>query len=481
MAPSHTSVNDVEKDDMVIPDAGEDPEHSSSSEFVPSASESNDSSDDEPPRRRRLRRTNPHRQTHASLQIRAVEPTPEDDSSDASKSDKEDTEQHHARDSSPHSNARDRFRHGCRCGEVRVIPEEWGSRSLVNGDFREVFERKIFGKEHPRLAQLNIPRARCEVIMAAGEGRAKKEESLESSKVKPMESLDTALTSLQREDSAPTAFRFTDLPLEVQLMILKYCLTTEAPLVDFCLGYLFPPSEYATRERSGQHDSSLAMLATNRLFREQGLQILWQHNRFLYTRSDEFTLLNTDILMKSSQIAFLRHLTIHQDSIWQPRAFYHRVMLDSILFAVSATEHFPALQTLELDLETTTVIPYCHERGKWLRATLLEVKYFLRDLEGGRSLRRLKRVSVTGVSDDDFGCLAVKLASFLVAPDGRLGVKLADLRKERRWSDSLWLFVQGDSDTMWMTLDDVDVWVKWQRETHGNTPKLLEWEKYFPV
>lgn len=480
MAPQQTPVTDVEEDDDVMSDPWEDLELSSFSEFAPSTDESKDGSDDEPPllrghrRRRQPRRTNAHRQTCPPSQTRALWPTPGD------ATDAENTAQPQAPEPAIHNHANGR-RGGCRCHEVRVIMEKWGNRRWVRDEQREEFEKKIFGKEYPELSELNIPAARCDVIMAAGEARAKMKESLESAKAIRDGSSDTDMDGGQREESAPslpTTFSLTRLPLEVQYLILKYCLTTEAPLVDFCLGHQFPPSEFATNERPGQNDISLAMLATNRLFRTQGLQILWQHNRFLYTRSDEYTLLNTDLLMNQPQVNLLRHLTIHQDSVWQPHAFYNRVMLDSILFAVSTTEQFPALQTLDLELATTTVRPYCHERGKWLRATLLEAKYFLRDIRGGRSLRRLKRLSVTGVSDDDVGCLAVKLASFLVAPEGRLGVKLADVRS---WGDSGWLIVQGDTDTVWMTLEDVNVWVKWQREQHSNQVKLFEWEDFFSV
>lgn len=365
----------------------------------------------------------------------------------------------------------------------------WENRSFIWWEFLEAFEYDVFEKTYPELSQLHIPRARREVIMMAYMKNRDSGVSSESIRGICSRSLEKGSECLQRNDispSPPPKCFLNLLPLEVQLQILRYCLTSEAPFLDFCFGYRFAASELACTAFKGQDEVTLGILCTNRHFRALGLRTLWQQNTFLYTRSDEFTLLNTDRLMKLPQITYLRHLMIHQDCLSRPQMFYDRVMLNSILFAVSATEQLPALQSLHLDLVLTETRPYCHERRKRVRDTLLEARYFLRDIRAGRMIRYLREVSMTGVSDDDLGCLAVKLASFLVDPgEGRLGVGLVDVGDEfgfRSSGNRFTVIRDGHHEMVYMNVENVDGWLDWRRQQHHrHLLKVIDWEDYFPV
>ena len=361
-----------------------------------------------------------------------------------------------------------------------VRQANWKDLSRIRRDEREAFENASFGKQYPTLSQLRIPAARRRVIMAAQETRRREKETLlrKSTSCKEAD-VQESNQSARSTMSSPARPSLTLLPLEIQETILRYCLTTETPFIDFCFGHRFAASEISADGSHGQDCVSLALLATNRHFRAVGLGLMWQNNNFLYTRSDEFTLLNTDTLMSLPQITFIRHLTLHQDSIWPYQIFYDRVMLETVLFAVSVTELFPVLEILDIDLKITTVYPYCYERIKWLRATLMEVHYFLRDIHKGRSLRALQQLSITGVTDDDLGCLAVKMASYLVDTKGRLGVTLADI-EEWSPSPSALKIVPGDSDMVWLKAQDVNTWVDQRRELHHDQRRILEWEAFFP-
>ena len=72
--------------------------------------------------------------------------------------------------------------------------------------------------------------------------------------------------------------------MELQLRVLRFYLVTDTSLVNFT----FRPKDSKTvnkrtqDEQRGQDMISLAILRTNRLYRAQGLRILWQENNFLY-------------------------------------------------------------------------------------------------------------------------------------------------------------------------------------------------------
>ena len=372
---------------------------------------------------------------------------------------------------------RDARRYRRMCRQAR-----WEDRRRVRQDERESFEDASFGDHYPSLSQLKIPAARRYAIMAARKTRSREKE-MSQRDVASCKEVSDHQSDLSAQGNITTACpagpHLSLLPLEIQTLILKYCLTTETPFIDFCFGYRIAASEISADEPRGQDSVSLAVLATNRQFRAVGLKILWQENNFLFTRSDEFTLLNTDILMSRPQITLLRHMILHQDSIWPTHMFYDRVMLDTVLFAVSVTELFPVLENLHIEMRIGQIYPYMYERGKWLRATLLEARYFLQDIRKGRQLRALQRLSIAGVSDDDLGCLAIKLASYLVVPKGMIGVKLADLKGSRSSSHGF-IIVPRDSDIIWMKAHDVAMWLQQRRELHHDQPRVINWGDFFP-
>ena len=97
---------------------------------------------------------------------------------------------------------------------------------------------------------------------------------------------------------------------------------------------------------------------------------------------------------------------------------------------------------------------------------------------------------MTGINDNDLGCLAVKLASFMVDPaEGTLGVGLLDVRKP------IWMIrgrvnkrkivrsKEHEQQMVYMGVEGVDDWLDWQQrqQQHGRLRKYFEWEDYFPV
>ena len=450
--------------DSALSSEAEDSAYDSSSDFIPSDDESDE--DSNPGHRSHRPRGNPR--DAVRIQTRAQRSNARSDSSSESVS------------ASPLP------------GRYRYYPTHyelcWENRGHISDEDREGFEYAVFEKTYPELSQFHIPRARREAIMMAYTDNRDSRVSSESMKSICSRSPENDSECIQRSDISPSPQPkcfFNLLPLEVQLQILQYCLTSEAPFLDFCFGYRFATSELACTVPKGQDNVTLGILSTNRHFRALGLRVLWQQNTFLYTRSDEFTLLNTDRLMQLPQITYLRHLVIHQDCLWPPQMFYDRVMLNSILFTVSAAEKFPALRSLHLDLVRTYTKPYCHERLKWLRDTLFEARYFLRDIRAGRMIRHLQEVSMVGISDDDLGCLAVKLASFLVDPgEGRLGVGLVDVgdyHGSRSVGNRFTVIHDGYHEMVYMNVESVDWWLDWRRQQHGHLRKVIDWEDYFPV
>ncbi|KAL8793170.1 MAG: hypothetical protein Q9195_004200 [Heterodermia aff. obscurata] len=440
MTPNPAVRTGIDEDDAVVSSEGEDLEYDSSSDFIPSDDESGETS--------RTHSSSPGQHLHR----------PRSDRRDAGGIEAHILWPDAHSSSLPGNVIKPHWKYHYYYPEHYSLC--WENRNHILLEYREIFEFQVFRNSYPELLQLNIPRARREVIMKAHMDN-------QGSRLSPRNN--RSICSGSRENPS-------------ECLILRYCLISEAPFLDFCFGYRFADSELASTAPKGQDDVTLGILYTNRYFRAQGLRILWQENTFLYTRSDEYTLLNTDQLMKLSQISSMRHLVIHQDCVWRPQMHYDRVLLNSILFAVSATEHFPALRSLRVDTVSTDTWSYCHERRKRVRDVLSEAQYFLRDMRAGRSVRQLRNVSITGVSDDDVGCLAVKIASFLVDPgEGSLGVRLVDVLSFSNYSGRATFISGRHHEMVYLNLEKVDGWLDRRRQQHGPHQKVFEWEDYLPA
>ena len=309
---------DTDGEDDIMSDIEEDFEYDSSSDYDPSSDDSDTKSEDERP----SRRTRP-------------------------------------------ANRRSR-RRSHRNHIVCPVPAKWADGDLVPLARRDRDKKLIFDKVFPDLRCLHIPAARCHVIMQAYQAQGENtEETLDfSNKVDASAgqrcSTGNELVSTRRPSStAPTVFRWMLLPLELQVQILRYHLTTDAPLIDFCFKNAFPLSKIRKRQRYGQRDLWQAILFTCRHLRTLGVPILGRENTFIYTQSDEFTLLNTNPFMKLSHNSFIRKMTIHQDSVPQGYTWFReRILLDTILFSVSVIEQLLPLKILKIKLAPTTIAPY---------------------------------------------------------------------------------------------------------------------------
>lgn len=100
----------------------------------------------------------------------------------------------------------------------------------------------------------------------------------------PQQPTHTIQVHLTKTPSPP--FTISKLPLEIQLLILSYCLIAPVPLLNFNV----PASECPVTvpgERRGQDDISPQILHTCRLFYHEGRKILYDNNEFCYTTSNK--------------------------------------------------------------------------------------------------------------------------------------------------------------------------------------------------
>ena len=227
----------------------------------------------------------------------------------------------------------------------------------------------------------------------------------------------------------------TSLPMELQLRILRSCHVTDAPFIDFNLGQKGPKAGYKRTqdEERSQDMVALEILWTNRLYRAEGLRILWQENSFLYNvhRSARTKGLRAE-LRQGPHMAILCHLTLRQTEVVADES----LVVDRVLPLICLVVHrFTSLKTLQLDfVHASRAHVGRASRGPkdpWMfQTTMKKAGECFRDLraeiQATRTpdliVRRLQQVVLTGLCDDQMGWLTIILFSALVKRSGTIGV-----------------------------------------------------------
>ena len=268
----------------------------------------------------------------------------------------------------------------------------------------------------------------------------------------------------------PTSFPTTRLPLELQLRVLRFCLVTNKPILDFA------SSLFSTRRRTrsnrrltSQNETLLAVLSTCRLYRAEGWRILLQNNPFVYTcDSESIHQLTWKSELQSKISGSLRNLTLRYtystDRCWE---------LEPILYIVKHIDEFPNLDILGLDLVQCESLKRRDIDIQKVYPLLQDCNWFclgfrqdIRDGGPPRTGRCLSELTITGLNlGDDISYLTIKIASTLLKPGGRIGLnwklhKSDSLSEEKpRVRD-----VEG-TIFQWIAMEGVDSWVENQRSS----------------
>ena len=267
------------------------------------------------------------------------------------------------------------------------------------------------------------------------------------------------------------SFPVARLPLELQLRVLRFCLITNKPIIDFA------SSLFSTRRRTrssrrltSQNETLLAVLSTCRLYRAEGWRILLQNNPFVYT-SDGGTIhqLTWTSALQTRLCSSLRNLTLRYnystDRCWE---------LEPILYITKHIDNFPHLAILALDLiqidtrkrrdiDVQKLYPLLKD-SNWF---CLGFRQDIRDGGPPRIGRCLDELTITGLNPgDDISYLTIKIASTLLKPGARMGLdwtihKSESLSEEKpRVRD---LVDEGVVKFQWIVMEGVDSWVESQR------------------
>lgn len=222
------------------------------------------------------------------------------------------------------------------------------------------------------------------------------------------------------------------LPLEIQLRILELCLTTDNPIINYPAGSSYETLFETTAEGEchGQEDLRMAMLSTCLTYRTEGLKIVAQQNRFLFTRCESYPcLLHSEQILKHSIFRHIKHLEFRLVT----KSIRHSAeQLQSAVFVLEKVQwRFPMLQNLDLDFVHQAYTSGVGEPD-WAQArtemqeAVEEARVFQIDQTSASNVpRRLAKVTVTGLRNDNVGHLVVRLASMLLGPDGTLGSGVA--------------------------------------------------------
>ena len=244
--------------------------------------------------------------------------------------------------------------------------------------------------------------------------------------------------------SATHAFSLPRLPLEIQMMVLRECLTSKTPLLDYGAK---PGGIQLTivDEPGGQDDICFGILGTCKLYHEEGLKVLYAQNRFSYTESfetDERSLSrplpaepkSKHLSYSTQHFPYLKHLILRTMGGTTYPGSRRTIMRCQSLLAQCLH-----LQTLQLDFVSlprestkfeTTILIFMNCLLSYSRMSRFIAQ---RPREEPRELRaengRLRQLIITGLRADFCGLLAVIHASCLLADGGKLGVGMGGVRE----------------------------------------------------
>ena len=202
------------------------------------------------------------------------------------------------------------------------------------------------------------------------------------------------------------------LPPELQLRILQFSLTTDAPLMNFGNPQLLIERPVKD-ERRGQDEVNLSILATCRLYHTEGWKIFWRQNTFTFVRSTSPLPSIPKLFQASQTYTMLEHLSFRHGEI---RTKSEIVM--SLLAMIDAAGYLPCLKTLNFDLVV------CKKGKENIRSAMLEARRYYQEHRGhvqnGTAIpkRQLEEITFTGLDIDEIFLLALRLLSTLLKPEG---------------------------------------------------------------
>ena len=278
------------------------------------------------------------------------------------------------------------------------------------------------------------------------------------------------------------AFSLTGLPLELQLRVLRECLTSKTPLLDHGAE---PGGVHLTLvdERRGQDDICFAILGTCKLYHEEGLKLLYAHNLFSYTERfepdknwwsqppdpDIPVELRPDYLICPRQhLPNLKHLMLRTMGMVE-----HLGSLPAIKSCQQVLDQCPHLQTLQLDivclpLESSKLRKPDLDRVNQLRSKfqdfLLRARRRREEFRGSHAVKgTLRQLVITGLVSNLCVLAAVKFGSRLLADGGKLGVGKGGKGsrfKGKVKKGHLSLKLLPEPSLIWLDSQDIKRWIE---------------------
>jgi len=149
--------------------------------------------------------------------------------------------------------------------------------------------------------------------------------------------------SSSTEASAPT-FPLSSFPTELQLHILRACLISNVPLINF--GNLELQREPSSEDTSlGQDQINLSVLATCRLYRTEGWKIFWEENEFMFVHHPDVRGSYSRLTWHLPTYRMLRHISFKHANVGSSLN-----VVKLITAVLVDSEEFPALKSLNLNI-----------------------------------------------------------------------------------------------------------------------------------
>lgn len=299
---------------------------------------------------------------------------------------------------------------------------------------------KDFTSEQKQLAEeterkLAEVRARAIPVVRSNTG----EHTVETERICPPANLNTSEDADPSETDIAEAFNvstssgkkghnLTSLPMELQLRVLRACVVADTPIIDMRVHRAL--SGYASRvekEHRGQEDIHFRILATCRVYHEEGWKMFWQQNTFTFLRFWEAGSYRSsgfpsipEAFERLPRYTMLRHLSLRyggEDLAGEG--------IMTIMNTVYLVQDLPAIETLNLDNAVSIDTWNAYSRSP----AYCPMKYATRhldairdDLDEGDLMHdgHLRQITFTGMYLDEEILLLIAL-SHLWKPGGRLG------------------------------------------------------------
>ena len=223
---------------------------------------------------------------------------------------------------------------------------------------------------------------------------------------------------------------FLDLPLELQLKILSYCLIAPVPLFNCGI----PVTGHTHRPKPRSEDKiSINILLTSRFFHIEGQRILFQQNVFLYihpfTTSQDSSIASRQTWLPQSLVSNLRHLAL------QPAIGKNQYQdIDELYRVGECVIEAPLLETLSIHFHGS-----CKAYRRWRMDLIVFLKgirhcndeFIIQMKQQRRDLRSwqisnggLKVLIIKGLPDHGGGIFFLKELAHLLHKDGSLGIRM---------------------------------------------------------